>query len=104
MLLALDTLVQSGAPAVSDAGRHAERVRFSLARVAELKRAAQADGGAFAPARVEVALCILENHVALAAGYVARTMQRARRGPGRRSVRATVDEAVSYIEEQREAA
>ena len=101
MLLGIDALVLAGVPEAALAERYATRLRFALGRVDELKRAAIADGGAFAPARLEVATWILESHVHTSAAFINRTVRQAKRTPGRRSAHAEVNEAIEFIEQTR---
>jgi hypothetical protein len=100
VLLALTATAASRLSAAPEAEKWRERLAFAVARLDELKRAAAADAGAFAPARAEVAASILESQVALAAGFINRTMRSVRRTAGRRQTRASIDEAVTLVEEQ----
>jgi hypothetical protein len=104
LLIALQAIVVSELPAAAEAEKYCARLNFALGRLDEMKRAAEIVGGVFAPARAEVAVSILEGHAALAAGFISRTMRRQRRSPGRRELRAAVDEAVSLVEDQTKAA
>jgi hypothetical protein len=100
LLLALEAIVVSEAPAAAAAEKYTARLNFALERVEELRMQAETLGGVFAPARAEVALSILEGHVAVAAGFINRTMRSVKRSPGRRELHAAVDEAVTLVEEQ----
>ena len=60
-----------------DAERHLVRLRFSLARVDELKQRVARTGGVFEPARLEVAVSILDLHVMRAEGFCERIAVRA---------------------------
>jgi hypothetical protein len=104
LLLALQAVAASKPTAAQDAEKYTIRLNFALGRVEETRRQAQADGGVFAPARAEVALSILEGHVAVAAGFINRAMRNVRRASGRRELHAAVDEAVSLAEDQSQAA
>ena len=100
LLEALEAITASRLPQSQEAEKYVLRLRFALGRVEETKRQAEQHGGVFAPARAEVALSILEGHVAIGAGFVSRTMRHARRAAGRRELHASVDEAVTLGEEQ----
>jgi hypothetical protein len=100
LLTALEAIAASKLPAAPDTEKYILRLEFALDRVAETRRDAERDRGVFAPARAEVALSILEGHVAVAAGFINRTMREVRRTAGRRELRASVDEAVTLVEEQ----
>jgi hypothetical protein len=63
---ALDAVIAAGAPPARDTERHLLRLRFSLARVNELRERVARTGGVFEPARLEVALSILDVHIARA--------------------------------------
>lgn len=104
LLVALEAIAVSETPAAQDAEKYTMRLNFALGRVEEMRRQSQADGGVFAPARAEVSLSILEGHVAVAAGFINRTMRSVRRAPGRRELHASVDEAVALVEDQSKAA
>jgi hypothetical protein len=101
LLAALEAIAASKLPMAAESEKYVARLNFALDRVAETRRDAERDGGAFAPARAEVALSILEGHVAFAAGFINRTMQTVRRTAGRRERRVSVDEAVNLVEEQK---
>jgi hypothetical protein len=102
MLEALDALALARADASANAERFAFRVRFALARREELLAAAAIEGGAFAPARAEVALSILEGHLQTAAAFINRTLRDAARRPGRAGVRRAVEEAVIAVEQRQQ--
>lgn len=104
LLLALQAVAASKPAAAQDAEKYTIRLNFALGRVEEMRRQAALDAGVFAPARAEVALSILEGHVAVAAGFINRAMRSVRRAPGRREAHAVVDEAVSLVEKQSKAA
>lgn len=99
MLAALAALTAAGRGDALDAERYALRLRFALDRLDDLKKDARRNGGVFAPARVEVALSILETHVRTAAVYVSQAVRRARRAPGRREAHVSVDTAVQMVED-----
>jgi len=63
-----------------DCARHAERLRFALARVEELRVQARAAGGVFVPARLAVAEQILAGHVARARSHAGRAPRPAHAG------------------------
>jgi hypothetical protein len=80
------------------AERHAQRLRFALARLCETRRESPA------ATRAEIALWILETHVENAAAFVNRLLREARRRPGRRTMHAEVDEAATLMERRLSAA
>lgn len=92
LIVALDAVTTLGASELRDARKHADRLRFGLTRVAQLRSAAVAEGGAFAPARLSVAVSILETYVELAANFVTHTVARTRRVDGA-DFHAAVEEA-----------
>jgi hypothetical protein len=98
LLSVLESVAASKLTMAPQAQKYADRLTFAIARLDEMKRAAQADAGVFAPARAEVAASILEGHVAGAAGFINRTMREVRRAPGRRELRAEVDEAIEAVD------
>jgi hypothetical protein len=100
LLLALQAVAASRASAAREVEKHVIRLNFALERVTELRRQAEEVGGVFAPARAEVAVSILEGHVAVTAGFINRVMRHARRTAGRRDLRVTVDESVALVEEE----
>lgn len=104
LIVALDAVAAIDADAARNTERYQERLRFALRRVDELRHEAKAEGGVFTSARLEIAFSILETHVQTSAAYVNRVVKRARRVPGRSTVRATVDEAVAAIETRADAA
>ena len=53
-----------------DAVRYAERLRFALGRVDELRASSMRSGSVFDAARLDVALTILETHVFRAAYFI----------------------------------
>lgn len=59
----LEGVVVSNAERARNAERHLLRLRFSLARVKELQERVARSGGVFEPARLEVAVSILDTHV-----------------------------------------
>jgi hypothetical protein len=71
LLPALDTIAGSEVEAARNADRYAMRLRFALARVAELRASTERLGGVFESARLDVALSILETHERRAAYFVA---------------------------------
>ena len=100
LIAALDALASRAQSYAVDAAKHRARVAFAAERLRDLRRAAREDGGVYAAARAEVALSILEGNLALAAGFVHRTVRGLRRAPGRREAHAAADEAVSMAEEE----
>lgn len=60
---ALEKVVAMHDELTRKAERHLLRLRFSLARVKELQERVERTGGVFEPARLEVAVSILETHV-----------------------------------------
>ena len=59
----LERVVASHDEVARSAGRHLLRMQFSLARVKELQERIARSGGVFEPARLEVALSILDTHI-----------------------------------------
>ncbi len=59
----LEGVVTSDEERARNAERHLLRLRFSLARVKELQERVARSGGVFEPARLEVAVSILDTHV-----------------------------------------
>jgi hypothetical protein len=59
----LEGVVASNEARARNAERHLLRLRFSLARVKELQERVARSGGVFEPARLEVAVSILDTHV-----------------------------------------
>lgn len=104
LVAALESLTESGRPEAVEAGKHRARLNFSIQRLRELRRSAQDESGVFGPARAEVSLSILEGHTALAAAFINRTFRRTKREPGRRELRVEIDEALSAIDEEQQAA
>ena len=100
LALALTAVAASRPELTFDAGKHRERLRFALDRLAELQTIAGTEGGAFAPGRAEVALSILEGQVALTAAFINRTMRHLRRQPGRREALAAADETRALAEDE----
>jgi hypothetical protein len=76
LLRALDAISASDRPVAQDGERIATRVRFAMARVDDLRRSALVIGGVFAPARLEVALSILETQVDRGTSFVVRVADR----------------------------
>ena len=74
---ALEASAVAGGENARDAERHLLRLRFSLARVQELKERVARTGGVFEPARLEVAVSILDLHVMRAEGFCERIAVRA---------------------------
>jgi hypothetical protein len=98
LLDVLNAVAGSKLPQARQAQKHADRLTFGVQRLGELRSAATRTGGVFAPARAEVAASILEGYVAGAAGFINRTMRQVRRAPGRRELRAEVDEAAAALD------
>ena len=70
LLASLRPAIRGAGPAAREAKRHAERIEFSLRRLDELTEIAFTDGGAFTPARAEVAGSILQIHLDAAASFL----------------------------------
>jgi hypothetical protein len=100
LLSVMEAVAASKLAMAPQAQKYVDRLTFAIARLDEMKRAAEADGGVFAPARAEVAASILEGHVAGAAGFIDRTMRQVRRTAGRRELRAEVDEAIGIVDDE----
>ncbi len=104
---ALKTVMASDGAHARNAERHLMRLRFSLARVDELKQRVARTGGVFEPARLEVAVSVLDTHVMRAEGFCEQLAGRvpkaaARRMTGDPAVRT--DEAPAGESEQQRAA
>ena len=107
LVAALDAAATVGGADARDAGRHLLRLRFSLARVDELKQRVARTGGVFEPARLEVAVSILDAHVMRAEGFCAQIAARLPKAAARRvtgAAAATADEAPAGESEQQRAA
>src|SRR5260221_13692853 len=76
LLRALDACIINDTGEARAAERYAERLRFAVGRVEELRRSAQELGGAFEPARLEVSLSILESNVRQAGLFADRIVAR----------------------------
>lgn len=63
LLVSLEAAIMPDPARARAAARYGERLRFGLARVLELRISADTLGGVFEPARLEVALSILESQV-----------------------------------------
>jgi hypothetical protein len=100
LLDVLQAVAGSQLAMAQQAQKYADRLTFAMARLEELKAAAEGASGVFAPARAEVAASILEGHVAGAAGFINRTMRQVRRSAGRRELRAEVDEAIGAMDDE----
>jgi hypothetical protein len=104
---ALDAVATAGGAEARDAGRHLLRLRFSLARVDELKQRVARTGGVFEPARLEVAVSILDAHVMRAEGFCAQIAARLPKAAARRVTgdgAASADEASDGQSERQRAA
>ncbi len=101
LLLSLESALLSQIADEREAQRYVTRLRFSLARVDELRRVAIADGGVFAASRLEVAESILTTHTVRAADFVAATVQRMRRERVRAGERARIskDATVAIVDD-----
>ncbi len=97
LIVALEAVTTLGASEMREARKHVDRLRFGLARVAQLRPAAASEGGAFAPARLGVAVSILETYVDLAANFVTHTVVRTRRVDAK-DFRAAVEEANAAVD------
>ena len=110
LALALTAVAATRPELAFDAGKHRDRLRFALDRLDELQGIAKGEAGAFAPgrafapARAEVALSILEGQVAITAAFINRTMKHLRRKPGRRDAVAAASETRSLAEDASQAA
>ena len=103
---ALEAAASKGGEHARDAERHLVRLRFSLARVDELKQRVARTGGVFEPARLEVAVSILDLHVMRAEGFCERIAVRAPKATRRVMADAAVasdaavDDAADYAAER----
>ncbi len=99
--------LEAAACASSDQARYAERhlvrLRFSLARVDELKQRVARTGGVFEPARLEVAVSILDANVMRAEAFCERIAVRAPR-PSRRALWPTARASSGAADDSGEAA
>jgi len=84
LLLALETLIGPDSPEASQAERFDARLRFSLERVGQLRQSAGRAAGVFEPARLEVALQILDSHVIRAARFLDEIAERRLRAAAHR--------------------
>jgi hypothetical protein len=102
----LEAAAATGGEHARDAERHLVRLRFSLARVDELKQRVARTGGVFEPARLEVAVSILDLHVMRAEGFCERIAVRAPKAARRVMADAAgardaaVDDAAEYAAER----
>jgi hypothetical protein len=81
----LEGVVAADGARARNAERHLLRLRFSLARVKELQERVARSGGVFEPARLEVAVSILDTHVMRAEFFCDQIAGR-RPKPARRTV------------------
>ena len=101
----LEGVVASNAERARNAERHLLRLRFSLARVKELQERVARSGGVFEPARLEVAVSILDTHV-MRAEYFCDQIAGRRPKPARATVasaRAEIAEETTDAAEQQAA-
>ena len=103
---ALKTVMASDGAHARHAERHLMRLRFSLARVDELKQRVARTGGVFEPARLEAAVSILDTHVMRAEGFCEQVAARPPKAARRmiRDAAASADEASDGQSEQQRAA
>jgi hypothetical protein len=66
----LESVVAANDARTRSAERHLLRLRFSLARVKELQDRVARTPGVFEPARLEVAISVLDTHVTRAEGFI----------------------------------
>ena len=87
----LERVIVLEAAHARNAERHLLRLRFSIARVHELQERVARTGGVFEPARLEVAVSILDTHIMRAESFLDRNSVHA---PAmRRVLRAMADDA-----------
>lgn len=104
---ALKTVMAADGAHARTAERHLLRLRFSLARVDELKQRVARTGGVFEPARLEVAVSILDAHVIRAEGFCEQISARLPKAAARRmtgDAAASADEAPDGQSERQRAA
>ena len=104
---ALDAVATAGGAEARDAGRHLLRLRFSLARVDELKQRVARTGSVFEAARLEVAVSILDTHAMRAEGFCEQMEARLPKAARRRmtgDAAVSTDEAPNGESEQQRAA
>jgi hypothetical protein len=87
LLLVAETIALDGGSQARAAMRYANRLAFSLGHVDDLRHAAMRDGGVFAPARLQVALSILEVHARSTAQFIDPIVAPARQSRTRRDAR-----------------
>lgn len=104
LLLALEAVMLAELPQARDAERYAARIRFATARVDELQCSADALGGVFEPARLEIAIAILDNHTSWAATFVEAIVARASKPKTRAGAYADVTSVESSTTAERRAA
>lgn len=104
ILEALDLIASSSSVNAREAERHLDRICFSIERARDLRELAGAERGAFAPARLDVGIAILEGSVGMAAGFVARAMAVKRPPRPVRDLAAAVDTAVAAVTDAEEMA
>ena len=78
LIPALETIEKNRIPESRDAQRYAMRLRFAIARVEELRASCERHGGVFEPARLEVAISILQTHQRRATAFVSTFAQPSR--------------------------
>ena len=88
LLVALESHIFAGTGEDRAAIRYGERLRFALARVEELRQSARSLGGVFEPARLEIAIAILESHVGQASTFADRVAGRTPRRSAKRDAPA----------------
>lgn len=88
---ALEAVIASDGAQARNAERHLMRLRFSLARVDELKQRIARMGGVFEPARLNVAVSILDVHVVRAEAFCEQIAARLPKA-ARRVVQDVVDD------------
>jgi hypothetical protein len=93
---ALETASLADQQEARDALRYAQRLRFAMRRVDELRASAQQEATLFEAARLDVALTILEGHVFRAADFVDGIARRQRSELGHVNRRIT-GEAAGFI-------
>jgi hypothetical protein len=101
LLLRLDALAIDAPARAREAERYAARLRFALDHLADLRRSpapagTPPTGGAFVPARVEVALSILESHLMTAARFLGV----ARRGSKKEAALENVADVTAAMDER----
>lgn len=85
-----------------DAGRYAQRIRFAMTRVDDLRASCRREVSLFEAARLDVALTILEGHVFRAADFIDSIARRQRSELGRVNLRIAGENEAVFTPIERE--